>query len=334
MTVLFLRREKLDEKAYLVVPVIALQEGVFNGVYHPLEELSVAVQAWNGSPITVNHPTLKDTPVSANSPQILESQTIGILYNSLLEDKKLKGEAWLDVEKTKRIGFENMIDHFDAGKVMNVSVGYFSLKEDKEGTFGDKPYKQIARGFRPDHLALLPDDNGACTLEEGCGAMRTFSEQLMTILKELNPMKSKEKEPGTVQKEGVNVPEEQLAAFHKWQEEQKNAVTLEALQKALPYKAEDIAFLNNLRKREEAKLNALKEDICKCNKGVTREMLDTMSEEALQSLAMNTTGTDYSLLGGAPHVEGTTFEEYPAILSKEMLGGESEGESKLKAKVN
>ena len=59
--------------------------------------------------------------------------------------------------------------------MMEVSAAYFSDFIDKSGTYGDKDYERIAVNFRPDHIALLTDEPGACSLEDGCGALRTFA---------------------------------------------------------------------------------------------------------------------------------------------------------------
>jgi hypothetical protein len=32
-----------------------------------------------------------------------------------------------------------------------------------------RPYNFVARNYRPDHLAILPDQRGACSIEDGCG---------------------------------------------------------------------------------------------------------------------------------------------------------------------
>ena len=326
------RREALDGKEFLVVPVVALQEGVFNGVYHPADEVFQALEAWNGSPVTVDHPRKDGEPITANSPEIMAKQTVGTFYNVNNDGGKLKGEAWLDVEKSERLGFKEMVGHFDAGKIMNLSVGYFSQNESHKGEWNGKPYGEVVKGIRPDHLALLLDQSGACSVEDGCGAMRTFSEKLLTVLKEMNPMAKTEKkvevEPVKVQTEKkTEVDSDDWKAFQEWKSNQQTASQLKALEKLNPFKESDVVRLQNLLAREDAKLNILKDELCKCNKGLTRQMLDTLSEEAINSLIANSRGTDYSVLGSTPE-EGVEYEEYPSILMSESFEGDEAGKGK------
>jgi hypothetical protein len=170
-------RQKLDGKEHLVVPVIALVEGVLNKVLYSGKELQAFSQAWNGVPIPVNHPRKNGIHVSANSPEFEDTTNIGRLFNVNYSDKKLKGELWIDVEKAYRLGFGDIITNFDAGKMMEVSTGLFSDSISYSGIHNNSVYDLVAKNIRPDHLALLQDEKGACSIADGCGAMRTNNEE-------------------------------------------------------------------------------------------------------------------------------------------------------------
>ncbi len=43
------RREMLDEIEHLVIPAIAIREGVLNNIFYPSDELAEFVEAWNGA---------------------------------------------------------------------------------------------------------------------------------------------------------------------------------------------------------------------------------------------------------------------------------------------
>lgn len=165
-----------DNKEMMVIPVIAIVEGVLNGALVPNEELSKFVTAWEGVPIPVYHPEINGQHVSANLPSILEKRVIGRFHNVCAENAKLKGEIWIDVASAKAKGFEAILNTFAAGEMMEVSTAYFADTESTSGTFNGKTYAGIHRNLRPDHLAVLPNAIGACSIADGCGALRANKE--------------------------------------------------------------------------------------------------------------------------------------------------------------
>lgn len=162
-----------EGKQYYVIPVVMMVEGVHNGsrgpLYHSAEELGKVEASWNGIPVTIGHPSTADgTFLSANSPDVLSSWAVGKVFNTRLENNKLKAEAWLDIEKLTAISPETL-QSVEAGQIMEVSVGVFSDEEPVEGEWNGEHYIAIARNHRPDHLALLPGEIGACSVHDGCG---------------------------------------------------------------------------------------------------------------------------------------------------------------------
>ena len=100
-----IRAAKMQERDYVVVPVVALVEGVLFGQNSESPELALAavfgaqLEGWNGRPVVMDHPQLDDgTFVSANAPEIQDLWGFGHMFNARLEDKKLKVDAWLDVD--------------------------------------------------------------------------------------------------------------------------------------------------------------------------------------------------------------------------------------------
>ena len=168
------RREVLGGKSHFVIPVVAIVEGVLNGLLYTQNELSKFVASWNGRPVPVGHPKGKDGGyISANSPGLEDSANIGRFFNAAYEGGKLKGEIWIDVKKAESLGYTDIIKHFEKGLMMEVSTGLYADSDGEAGEFNGVEYRGVARHIRPDHLALLPHDVGACSIEDGCGAMRT-----------------------------------------------------------------------------------------------------------------------------------------------------------------
>lgn len=163
----------LGGRKHLVVPVVMMVEGVHNGshgpVYHSIDELGKWPGSWNGIPVTIDHPQKDGINISANDPEVMESQTVGKIYGTFVKDNaKLAAEAWLDEERLRQISVK-ILDSINKGDPVEVSLGIFTDDEYKEGKWNGESYDAIARNHRPDHLALLPDSAGACSLLDGCG---------------------------------------------------------------------------------------------------------------------------------------------------------------------
>lgn len=167
---------------YTVIPVVMLVEGVIHPGNAPSPELALASEfgrfpeSWDGRPVVLDHPKINGQPVPANSPAILEQYAFGQLFNTTLDDKKLKSEIWIHNSRVNELGseFEDTVERLKRGdSVVEVSTGLFSLLEDARGVYDGETYDRIWRDVVPDHLAVLPDGIiGACSVEDGCGAPR------------------------------------------------------------------------------------------------------------------------------------------------------------------
>ena len=159
-------------RKHLVVPVVMMIEGVHNGsngaIFHSADELSRHVGSWNGIPIVIQHPAEDGQAISANSPDVIDRERVGRVYNTRFESGKLKAEAWLDETQMGHVSLE-AFTYIRDKKPLDVSVGVFTDDEVIEGTWNNEAYTAISRNHRPDHLALLPGGVGACSWTDGCG---------------------------------------------------------------------------------------------------------------------------------------------------------------------
>jgi len=168
-----------EDRVHSVVPVVLMVPGVHAGsggpaLYLP-EEYSKHVQAWNGEPVPIYHPTEDGTPISANDPEVLREQNVGRIFNVHMDGDKLKGEAWIDVDKAQRV-YPALLQMIAGGQDIDVSTAFFSDDEHAPGVWNDENYEFIVRNVRPDHLALLPHSQGACSFEDGCGIRHNTKE--------------------------------------------------------------------------------------------------------------------------------------------------------------
>ena len=162
-----------QEKAHLVIPVVMMVEGVHNGnqgpLLHEISELGKFPASWDGRPVVIYHPEDEDgNAISANSPDVIDKRTVGRVYNTSVDGKKLKAEVWLDEDKLNALS-EKTLEDINETKEVEVSLGMFTENEMVEGEYEGETYIGIAKNHRPDHLALLHDQIGACSCADGCG---------------------------------------------------------------------------------------------------------------------------------------------------------------------
>jgi hypothetical protein len=169
------RKDTMEGQEYLVVPMVMITEGVHAGsngpLYYPGEELSRMPVVWNHKPIVVYHPTESDgSATSACDPTIISRRKVGVIMNTTFSEGKLRAEAWINVERLRTVD-SRILSSIEKGEPVEVSTGVFTDNEESSGTWGDKSYTHIARFYRPDHLALLPDREGACSVKDGAGLL-------------------------------------------------------------------------------------------------------------------------------------------------------------------
>lgn len=175
-------------RSYLVAPASLIVPGVLNGsdgaLYYPPEEISRNVSAWDGVPLVVYHPlTENGEPTSALDEngridrKVYERVGVGALRNTRY-DGRLVSEAWFDEEHTrnadvKLFGPAKILPRLNAEQAIELSTG-LHLEQDKRAGVCPKTnrsYDSSTRNYKPDHLAVLPDQRGACSVEDGCGVV-------------------------------------------------------------------------------------------------------------------------------------------------------------------
>ncbi len=187
------RVEKYKGKDHLIVPVVMMVEGVHNGsagpLFHSIDELGKYPASWNGIPVSIQHPEDNGVYVSANSPNIIETQTVGQVFNTYVDGKKLKAECWIDIEQISKVSPE-AYEYLKKKRPLEVSIGVFTDDIPEEGEWNGEAYIAIATNHRPDHLALLPGGVGACSWADGAG-IRVNKQKEETFSSLMNAVASK-----------------------------------------------------------------------------------------------------------------------------------------------
>lgn len=187
------RVAQFQEREHLVVPIIALVEGVIHASNAsapelvPADTISIAPSNWNGRPVVVDHPEVNGEMVSASSsPDLLEASIVGYIFNARAEAGRLKMEAWIDVDRATALGGKalEMVERIRAkASDIEVSVGAIVSAIKQQGSFNGKPYYAVWSDLRPDHLALLSaGSTGACSNGMGCGVRAAKATETPTMI--------------------------------------------------------------------------------------------------------------------------------------------------------
>jgi hypothetical protein len=182
------REEQLGGVDHLVVPVIALVEGVLWPSNADEPALALAAEfgkypaSWDGRPVVwdpqAGHPEDDEgNKISANVVSLWDNNVVvGQMFNTVLDGKKLKSEMWINKDKAPDELLGRFEDPEEGAPLIEVSTGLWADDEVKSGKLNGKEYDRIWRNVVPDHLAILPEGMiGACSVADGCGAPRANS---------------------------------------------------------------------------------------------------------------------------------------------------------------
>ncbi|HWA25702.1 MAG TPA: DUF2213 domain-containing protein [Lacunisphaera sp.] len=167
--------KKLEDRDHFVVPVVMLTVGVHCGsrgpIFYPADELDRTAPYWNGKPVVIYHPCMYSDGFAGN-PEVFNRQKVGTIFNASFDGHRLKAEAWLDVQRVEALD-RRVAAAIRSRSMMEVSTGLVCGSDsDGYGTFNGEEYESTARNIVPDHLAILPDQIGACSIADGAGLMR------------------------------------------------------------------------------------------------------------------------------------------------------------------
>lgn len=163
------RRESLGGKDYIVAQGVPLVEGVLNGRFVSAEEFGAFVNDWNDVPIVMRHPKENGGSARVRNPDV---PIVGRFYGAQMDGKRLTGEYWLEADKLDNPDGEIILSHLSTQKPSETSTGYWAESIPSVGNWNGRDFAFVDQNIHPDHIALLPDEIGACSLQDGCGMNR------------------------------------------------------------------------------------------------------------------------------------------------------------------
>jgi hypothetical protein len=171
-----IRREKRNGRDVIIVPSATLPDDVvMNDVLYPADEIAKSYKGLERKPAPLGHPTINGKFVSASDPEGLNLGWIGA-WNENVRQEKMKGgknrvllDKVIDVERANQSeGGKRVLAAIEKGEPVHTSNALYA---EFEAANGDVPYKHIARNMEWDHDAILLDQPGAATPEQGVGML-------------------------------------------------------------------------------------------------------------------------------------------------------------------
>lgn len=186
-----IRRETYQGEEHIVLPSYTLPPNVvMNGGLYPAEEIDRAWPSIQGTFAPIGHPYIVNENgqkewISAFHPVAI-NKFHGGAWNHVAkkaEDGRVFIEKWVNVAYAERTeGGRRLLAAINKGDPIHTSTGV--LLERQEAPAGVKGYQWVARNMRFDHDAILFDEPGAATPEQGVGLMVNTADAVTVNLSE------------------------------------------------------------------------------------------------------------------------------------------------------
>lgn len=158
-----------------VVPVI--DDVVMNGGLYPAAEINASFKSIEGNLMPLSHPRIEGRYVSAHDPRAVNKHHGGAWAQNVRKDGD---RVVMDVYVNRRVAAgsedgQRLLDRLDAMQAntntdpIHISTGLLLNKEHRAGESRGKAFKWVATNMRFDHVAILLDEPGAATPDDGVG---------------------------------------------------------------------------------------------------------------------------------------------------------------------
>lgn len=172
-----IRKETHNGKDHYVVPSYTLpSDVVMNGIMYPAKEIDANFHKLEGTLAPLGHPMVNGDFVSAFSAEGINVGHIGAWNRNVKKvGHRVYSEKWIDIEYASRsTDGQRLLDRIDGltkgeGEPIHTSVAVYL--EEIPALNEDAGYRSIAKIHEFDHDAILLDQPGAATPEQGVGLM-------------------------------------------------------------------------------------------------------------------------------------------------------------------
>lgn len=165
------RYEKLNGRDVVIVPSATLPDNVvMNGITYPADEIKKSFKSLERTPAPLGHPTINGKFVSASDPEGINIGWIGAWNSNVRQENgRILIDKIIDVERANQSdGGKKVLKAIEDGEPVNTSTGLLCQIEEVSN---DGKTQKIARNMVFDHDAILLDEEGAATPDQGVGMM-------------------------------------------------------------------------------------------------------------------------------------------------------------------
>jgi len=296
----------IDGVMYVSTPSVIVKAGVLGKSLLTQTEMEKSLQAWNGVALTMRHPQIDDSFVSVEQAPAFK---IGYFDDAVVKEDRIKGRMWLNAALLAEQGNDGAAV---LGNIINsipteVSTSYFYDKQQGVGQFNGETYEYATLNITPDHIAILPDQNGNCSWQDGCGIPRVNSEdeevlQTLMVRRQLTINQPPDNIPGddSMEEQQVNevvdepVVEEPVVEVNEESTDEIVEETIEQIAQVSELDAfiDEIGFdaftgaIRSVISQGEQATNSLVANAAEAT-GVEESELRGLSDSALRALTIN-----------------------------------------------
>lgn len=166
-----IRREKRNGRDVIIVPSATLPDDVvMNDILYPAAEIAKSFKSLERTPAPLGHPSVNGKFLSARDPEGLNQGWIGAWNENVRQEGgRVLLDKVIDVERANQSeGGKRVLAAIQAGNAVHTSTGLLAIMD---AANGDVSYKFTARDIEFDHDAILLDEEGAATPDQGVGMM-------------------------------------------------------------------------------------------------------------------------------------------------------------------
>lgn len=165
------RKVKRNGRDLVIVPSATLPDDVvMNGIKYPTAEIEASFRTLERTPAPLGHPIVNGKFVSARDPEGINLGYVGAWNENVRrEGGRVLLDKVIDVEVANRTeGGKAILSAIEKGGPIHTSTG---LVAKLEAVNGASDHKHIAREMLFDHDAILLNEDGAATPDQGVGML-------------------------------------------------------------------------------------------------------------------------------------------------------------------
>lgn len=164
------KKVKRNGRDLMVVPSATLPDGVvMNSIMYPAEEIEKSYKSLERTPAPFGHPMVNGSFVSARDPEGINIGYIGAWNENVRrENGRVYMDKVIDIEVANRCDQgRRVLEAIEKGGPIHTSTGLLANLEEAE----EDDYEYVARDMQFDHDAILLDEVGAATPDQGVGML-------------------------------------------------------------------------------------------------------------------------------------------------------------------